>query len=74
MKVAGEIVNTALKKLIELSVEGAKIYDLCVEGDKARHVRRVRLHTLFNRPYASIPGISPFSLSNLLPAPYTTSL
>ena len=23
-----------LKKLIELTVEGAKIYDLCVEGDK----------------------------------------
>ena len=26
--------HQATKKLIELSVEGAKVYDLCVEGDK----------------------------------------
>ncbi|KIK63001.1 hypothetical protein GYMLUDRAFT_41305 [Collybiopsis luxurians FD-317 M1] len=33
-KVAAEIVQSVMKKLIELCVEGAKIIDLCVEGDK----------------------------------------
>jgi len=33
-KVAADIVNVAIKKLVELSVEGAKVLDLCVEGDK----------------------------------------
>ncbi|CAE7219693.1 unnamed protein product [Rhizoctonia solani] len=33
-KAAAEIVNNAVKKLIELSVEGAKILELCEEGDK----------------------------------------
>ncbi|KAI0331872.1 proliferation-associated protein 1 [Cubamyces sp. BRFM 1775] len=33
-KTAADIVNNVLKKLISLTVEGAKIYDLCVEGDK----------------------------------------
>ena len=33
-KVAADIVNVAVKKLIELSVEGANVLDLCVEGDK----------------------------------------
>jgi methionine aminopeptidase len=27
-------VNNAMKKLVELSVEGAKILELCEEGDK----------------------------------------
>ncbi|KAJ7903449.1 peptidase M24, structural domain-containing protein [Mycena olivaceomarginata] len=31
---AAEIVHNVMKKLIELSVEGAKIIDLCIEGDK----------------------------------------
>ncbi|KAF8754224.1 Proliferation-associated protein 1 [Rhizoctonia solani] len=31
---AAEIVNNAIKKLVELSVEGAKILELCEEGDK----------------------------------------
>ncbi|KZT41214.1 proliferation-associated protein 1 [Sistotremastrum suecicum HHB10207 ss-3] len=33
-KTAADIVNTATKKLVELAVPGAKIFDLCVEGDK----------------------------------------
>ncbi|KAJ7455357.1 peptidase M24, structural domain-containing protein [Mycena galericulata] len=33
-KTAAEIVHNVIKKLIELSVEGAKIIDLCIEGDK----------------------------------------
>ncbi|KAH7930208.1 proliferation-associated protein 1 [Leucogyrophana mollusca] len=33
-KTAGDIVNDVMKKLIELSVEGAKIIDICIEGDK----------------------------------------
>ncbi|KAF8604681.1 proliferation-associated protein 1 [Ceratobasidium sp. AG-I] len=33
-KAAADIVNNALKKLVELSVEGAKILELCEEGDK----------------------------------------
>ncbi|KAF9520917.1 hypothetical protein BS47DRAFT_1286724 [Hydnum rufescens UP504] len=33
-KVAGDIVHSAIKRLVELSVEGAKVFDLCVEGDK----------------------------------------
>ncbi|KAJ1307341.1 hypothetical protein OPQ81_001447 [Rhizoctonia solani] len=33
-KAAAEIVNNAMKKLVELSVEGAKILELCEEGDK----------------------------------------
>ncbi|KAL0954512.1 hypothetical protein HGRIS_003479 [Hohenbuehelia grisea] len=33
-KTAGEIVNTVMKKLIDLCVEGAKVLDICVEGDK----------------------------------------
>ncbi|KAJ7475935.1 peptidase M24, structural domain-containing protein [Mycena latifolia] len=31
---AADIVHSVMKKLIELSVEGAKIIDLCIEGDK----------------------------------------
>jgi len=33
-KSAGDIVNDIMKKLIALSVEGAKVIDLCIEGDK----------------------------------------
>jgi len=33
-KVAADIVNVAVKKLVQLSVEGANVLDLCVEGDK----------------------------------------
>ncbi|KAJ7761878.1 peptidase M24, structural domain-containing protein [Mycena maculata] len=33
-KTASDIVHNVMKKLIELSVEGAKIIDLCIEGDK----------------------------------------
>ncbi|KDQ14341.1 hypothetical protein BOTBODRAFT_55496 [Botryobasidium botryosum FD-172 SS1] len=33
-KTAGEIVHKVLKRLVELSVEGAKVLDLCIEGDK----------------------------------------
>ncbi|KAJ6508032.1 proliferation-associated protein 1 [Mycena polygramma] len=33
-KTAADIVHNVMKKLIELSVEGAKIIDLCIEGDK----------------------------------------
>ncbi|KAI9574004.1 peptidase M24, structural domain-containing protein [Boletus coccyginus] len=33
-KAAGDIVNDVMKKLIALSVEGAKVIDLCIEGDK----------------------------------------
>lgn len=33
-KTAGEIVHSVTKKLIGLAVEGAKVIDLCVEGDK----------------------------------------
>ncbi|PSR75604.1 hypothetical protein PHLCEN_2v9084 [Hermanssonia centrifuga] len=33
-KTAAEIVNATMKKLVELSVEGAKILDICLEGDK----------------------------------------
>ncbi|TFK49956.1 proliferation-associated protein 1 [Heliocybe sulcata] len=33
-KTAADIVNNALKKLVELAVEGAKVIDLCVAGDK----------------------------------------
>jgi len=31
---AADIVNNTVKKLIGLAVEGAKVFDLCVEGDK----------------------------------------
>ena len=31
---AADIVNNVLKKLVSLAVEGAKVLDLCVEGDK----------------------------------------
>ncbi|KAJ7593261.1 peptidase M24, structural domain-containing protein [Mycena floridula] len=33
-KTAADIVHQVMKKLIELSVEGAKVIDLCTEGDK----------------------------------------
>ncbi|TCD61120.1 Curved DNA-binding protein (42 kDa protein) [Steccherinum ochraceum] len=33
-KTAADIVNNAMKKLVALAVEGAKILDICVEGDK----------------------------------------
>ncbi|KAJ7067033.1 peptidase M24, structural domain-containing protein [Mycena amicta] len=33
-KTAADIVQNVMKKLIELSVEGAKVIDLCIEGDK----------------------------------------
>lgn len=33
-KVAADIVNAAVKKLVALLVEGANVLDLCVEGDK----------------------------------------
>ncbi|KAK0450236.1 proliferation-associated protein 1 [Armillaria borealis] len=33
-KTAADIVHQVMKKLIELSVEGAKTIDLCIEGDK----------------------------------------
>ncbi|GBE87990.1 proliferation-associated protein 1 [Sparassis latifolia] len=33
-KTAADIVHNVMKKLVELSVEGAKVLDLCVEGDK----------------------------------------
>ncbi|KAI0322748.1 peptidase M24, structural domain-containing protein [Amylostereum chailletii] len=33
-KAAADIVNNVMKKLVELSVEGAKVLDICVEGDK----------------------------------------
>ncbi|TBU42364.1 proliferation-associated protein 1 [Dichomitus squalens] len=33
-KTAADIVNSVLKKLVSLAVEGAKVLDLCVEGDK----------------------------------------
>ncbi|PBL03572.1 proliferation-associated protein 1 [Armillaria gallica] len=33
-KTAADIVHQVMKKLVELSVEGAKIIDLCIEGDK----------------------------------------
>jgi hypothetical protein len=31
---AADIVHEAMKKLVELSVDGAKVLDLCIEGDK----------------------------------------
>jgi len=31
---AADIVHLVMKKLVELSVEGAKVIDLCLEGDK----------------------------------------
>ena len=34
MQTAADIVNSVMKKLVELCVEGAKVLDLCVEGDK----------------------------------------
>lgn len=34
LQTAADIVHQATKKLIELAVEGAKVFDLCVEGDK----------------------------------------
>ncbi|KAI0001479.1 peptidase M24, structural domain-containing protein [Russula compacta] len=33
-KAAADIVNVAVKRLVEISVEGANILDLCVEGDR----------------------------------------
>lgn len=33
-KVAADITHSVMKKLIEASVEGAKIIDLCIQGDK----------------------------------------
>lgn len=33
-KVAGDIVNDVMKKLVELVVEGAKVLDLCIKGDE----------------------------------------
>ncbi|OCH95374.1 proliferation-associated protein 1 [Obba rivulosa] len=33
-KTAADIVNNVMKKLVEMSVEGAKVIDICVEGDK----------------------------------------
>jgi len=34
-KIAADIVHAATKKIVELAVEGAKVIDLCSEGDKA---------------------------------------
>ena len=34
IQTAADIVHQVIKKVIELSVEGAKIIDICVEGDK----------------------------------------
>lgn len=31
---AAEIIHNVMKKVIELSVEGAKVIDICIEGDK----------------------------------------
>lgn len=33
-KTAADIVNNVIKKLVDLSVEGAKVLDICIEGDK----------------------------------------
>lgn len=33
-KIAADIVNSVMKRLVELCVEGAKVLDLCVEGDR----------------------------------------
>ncbi|THH12301.1 hypothetical protein EW146_g7749 [Bondarzewia mesenterica] len=33
-KTAADIVHNVMKKLVEKSIEGAKVFDLCVEGDK----------------------------------------
>jgi len=33
-KTAGDIVNDVMKELISISVEGAKVIDLCIQGDK----------------------------------------
>ncbi|EMD34055.1 hypothetical protein CERSUDRAFT_117563 [Gelatoporia subvermispora B] len=33
-KTAADITNNVMKKLVEMSVEGAKVIDICVEGDK----------------------------------------
>ncbi|KAI6042611.1 proliferation-associated protein 1 [Pisolithus marmoratus] len=33
-KTAGDIVNDVMRKLVSLSVEGAKLIDLCTEGDR----------------------------------------
>lgn len=34
VQIAADIVHTVMKKLVELSVEGTKVLDLCVEGDR----------------------------------------
>ena len=34
VQIASDIVNNVMKKLVGLSVEGAKVLDICVEGDK----------------------------------------
>ena len=34
LQTAADIVNNVMKKLVGLSVAGAKVVDLCTEGDK----------------------------------------
>ena len=35
MQTAGDIVNDVMKKLVALSVDGAKVLDLCIQGDES---------------------------------------
>jgi len=72
-KVAADIVNVTVKRLIELFVEGANILDLCVEGDKFieegtgavynKSVKGVKVSK------GSSCAILSFSLENPLPHP-----
>lgn len=48
---AGDIVNQVIKKLIDLSVEGAKVIDLCIEGDK---LLEQGLGTVFSKPIKGV--------------------
>lgn len=51
IQVAGDIVHNTLKKLIELSVEGAKVFDLCVEGDKVHADVACNASSIYSSPH-----------------------
>ncbi|KAF8339565.1 peptidase M24, structural domain-containing protein [Cantharellus anzutake] len=63
-KAAAKIVAQTVRKLIELSVEGAKVIDLCVEGDKLIESGLSTLETKSQKGEKTTKGIAfPTSIS-----------
>ena len=51
MQTAADIVHQVQKKLVELAVEGAKVLDLCLQGDK---LIEAGLGGVYNKPVKGV--------------------